>query len=55
MTAFGFTQGYLDPVYGNVRISKLLAIAIVMTALTFIIVRRVTIKSADYYRDPIIK
>lgn len=54
MTAFGFEQGYLDPAYGNVRISQLLAIAIIIAAAAFIIVRRVTGKAEVRYSDPIV-
>ncbi len=54
MTSFGFKQGYLDPVYGNVRISQLLAIAIIIIAVTFIVVRRVTGKADERYSDPIV-
>lgn len=54
MTALGFEQGYLDPAYGNVRISQLLAIAIIVAAVVFIVVRRVTGKADAHYSDPIV-
>ncbi|MDU4697986.1 MAG: prolipoprotein diacylglyceryl transferase [Paenibacillus sp.] len=54
MTWLGFEQGYLAPSYGNVRISQLLAIGIVIAALIFIIVRRRTVRDLPYYSDPII-
>ncbi|MGG6313314.1 prolipoprotein diacylglyceryl transferase [Paenibacillus macerans] len=54
MTWFGFEQGYLAPSYGNVRISQLLAIGLVVAAIIFIIVRRRTVSGLPYYSDPII-
>lgn len=54
MTWFGFELGYLAPSYGNVRISQLLAIGIVIAAVIFIIVRRRTVSDLPYYSDPII-
>ncbi|WP_178018861.1 prolipoprotein diacylglyceryl transferase [uncultured Paenibacillus sp.] len=53
MTWFGFEQGYLAPSYGNVRISQLLAIGIVIAAIIFIIVRRRTVRDLPFYSDPI--
>ncbi|MDU2240080.1 MAG: prolipoprotein diacylglyceryl transferase [Paenibacillus sp.] len=53
MTWLGFEQGYLAPSYGNVRISQLLAIGIVIAAIIFIIVRRRTVRDLPYYSDPI--
>ncbi|WP_433922301.1 prolipoprotein diacylglyceryl transferase [Paenibacillus taichungensis] len=54
MTAMGFEQGYLDPAYGNVRISQLLAIGIIIVAVVFIVVRRMTGKADVRYSDPIV-
>lgn len=54
MTWLGFEQGYLAPSYGNVRISQLLAIGIVIAAIIFIIVRRRTVSDLPYYSDPIV-
>ncbi|MCK8489619.1 prolipoprotein diacylglyceryl transferase [Paenibacillus sp. MBLB2552] len=54
MTWLGFELGYLAPSYGNVRISQLLAIGIVIAAVIFIIVRRRTVSDLPYYSDPII-
>ncbi|EAA9756120.1 prolipoprotein diacylglyceryl transferase, partial [Salmonella enterica] len=54
MTAMGFEQGYLDPAYGNVRISQLLAIGIIVVAIVFIVVRRMTGKADVRYSDPIV-
>lgn len=54
MTAMGFEEGYLDPAYGNIRISQLLAIAFVLIAIVLIVVRRVTGASKERYSDPIV-
>ncbi|WP_342553672.1 prolipoprotein diacylglyceryl transferase [Paenibacillus sp. FSL R7-0652] len=54
MTALGFEQGYLDPAYGNVRISQLLSLGIIAAAVVFIVVRRVTGKANARYSDPIV-
>ena len=54
MPWFGFEQGYLAPSYGNVRISQLLAILIVLIAVVFIIVRRSTVRDLPHYLDPIV-
>lgn len=54
MQWIGFEQGYLAPSYGNVRISQLLALLIVITAVLFIIVRRKTIPNLPAYLDPIV-
>jgi phosphatidylglycerol:prolipoprotein diacylglycerol transferase len=53
MVWLGFEQGELDPMYGNVRISQLLAILIVIVAVTMIIVRRTTGRAEVRYLDPI--
>ncbi|GIO32758.1 MULTISPECIES: prolipoprotein diacylglyceryl transferase [Paenibacillus] len=53
MEWFGFEHGALDPAYGNVRISQLLAIFIVVAAVIIIIVRRATGKAEVRYLDPI--
>ncbi|MBH5320853.1 prolipoprotein diacylglyceryl transferase [Paenibacillus sp. GSMTC-2017] len=49
-----FDQGYLDPAYGNIRISQAIALLLVIGAIIFIIVRRLTVKVPVYYSDPII-
>lgn len=49
-----FEQGYLDPAYGNVRISQLLALLLIIAAVVFIIVRRKTGAAKAYYSDPIV-
>ncbi|MGZ9586943.1 prolipoprotein diacylglyceryl transferase [Paenibacillus marinisediminis] len=49
-----FEPGYLDPAYGNVRISQLVAIGSIIAGILFIIIRRVTIKTPVYYKDPIV-
>lgn len=54
MTAMGFELGYLDPAYGNIRISQLLSIGIIFIAIILIVVRRVTGASNERYIDPIV-
>lgn len=54
MAAMGFELGYLDPSYGNVRISQLLSIAIIFIAIILIVVRRITGASKERYMDPIV-
>ncbi|UQZ34311.1 prolipoprotein diacylglyceryl transferase [Paenibacillus sp. PK3_47] len=54
MEWLGFEQGYLDPAYGNIRISQLLAILIIVVAVVLIIVRRVTGQASAHYSDPIV-
>ncbi len=49
-----FEQGYLDPAYGNIRISQLIALLLVIASIIFIIVRRVTGKAETRYLDPIV-
>ncbi|MNC73822.1 hypothetical protein D3C75_1250820 [compost metagenome] len=50
----GFEQGNLDASYGNVRISQLLAIFIIVIAIALIIVRRKTVRNLPRYSDPIV-
>jgi phosphatidylglycerol:prolipoprotein diacylglycerol transferase len=47
-------QGYLDPAYGNIRISQLLALILVLAGIVFIAVRRASGAAAAYYHDPIV-
>jgi phosphatidylglycerol:prolipoprotein diacylglycerol transferase len=54
MEWMGFEQGYLDPAYGNIRISQLLAIFIIIVAVVLIIVRRVNGQASAHYSDPIV-
>lgn len=54
MTWFGFEQGSMGYSIGNVRISQLLAILIIVVAIVLIIVRRKTIPNLPRYSDPII-
>ncbi|MNG00762.1 prolipoprotein diacylglyceryl transferase [compost metagenome] len=54
MKAMGFEPGALDPQYGNIRISQLLAILIIVAAIILIIYRRKTGLSSARYSDPII-
>lgn len=54
MQSLGFEVGYLDPSYGNVRISQLLSILIIVFAIVLIVVRRVTGRAEVRYLDPIV-
>lgn len=54
MTWLGFEQGYLDPAYGNIRISQLLALLIILVAVALIVIRRVSGQAKEHYLDPII-
>ncbi|MGZ0039158.1 prolipoprotein diacylglyceryl transferase [Paenibacillus ottowii] len=54
MVWLGFEPGYLDPSYGNVRISQLLAIFIIVAAVIFILVRRRKGSAVARYSDPIV-
>lgn len=49
-----FEPGYLDPAYGNVRISQLLPIFIVVAAVLFIVIRRVKGIANIPYSAPIV-
>lgn len=49
-----FDQGYLDPEYGNIRISQLLALLIVLFGILFIVYRRVSGKASERYNDPLV-
>ncbi|MBT2290477.1 prolipoprotein diacylglyceryl transferase [Paenibacillus albidus] len=54
MTWFGFEQGYLDPNYGDIRISQLLSLLLIVAAIALIIIRRVTGQPKAHYSDPIV-
>jgi phosphatidylglycerol:prolipoprotein diacylglycerol transferase len=54
MEWFGFEQGYLDPSYGNIRISQLLSLLIIVAAILLILIRRVTGQPKAHYSDPIV-
>ncbi|MDO7908497.1 prolipoprotein diacylglyceryl transferase [Paenibacillus sp. JX-17] len=54
MKALGFEQGFLDPNYGNVRVSQMLALIIIIVAIILIIVRRATGRAKEHYNDPIV-
>lgn len=54
MKWLGFEQGYLDPSYGNIRSSMLLALLTILAAVLLIVIRRVTGQSKAYYSDPIV-
>lgn len=49
-----FDQGYLDPAYGNIRISQMLALLLILAAIVFIVVRRLGASAKLYYSDPIV-
>ncbi|MBD2872619.1 prolipoprotein diacylglyceryl transferase [Paenibacillus arenilitoris] len=49
-----FMQGYLDPSYGNIRISQALALLLIIGAIVLIIVRRRTGHASAHYNDPIV-
>lgn len=49
-----FEEGYLDPAYGNIRISQMLALLLIVAAVVFIIVRRKTGLATARYSDPIV-
>ncbi|WP_214626611.1 prolipoprotein diacylglyceryl transferase [Paenibacillus agaridevorans] len=49
-----FDQGYLDPAYGNIRISQMLALLLIVAAIAFIIIRRATGNATVRYLDPIV-
>lgn len=53
MTAL-FEQGYLDPNYGNVRTSQLLAVLLIAAGIALVIYRRLSGASSERYADPII-
>lgn len=46
-----FEAGYLDPAYGDVRISQFVSIVTIVVAIVFIIVRRVRLKNLPRYLD----
>ena len=54
MTAL-FEPGFLDPAYGNIRTSQLLALVLVIAGIVFIAVRRLTGAAKERYNDPIVK
>ncbi|SFF35063.1 phosphatidylglycerol:prolipoprotein diacylglycerol transferase [Paenibacillus algorifonticola] len=49
-----FQPGYLDPAYGNLRISQLLALLLIVGAIAFIVIRRKTGAAKEHYSDPIV-
>ncbi|NIK79954.1 phosphatidylglycerol:prolipoprotein diacylglycerol transferase [Paenibacillus castaneae] len=49
-----FDQGYLDPAYGNIRISQALALLLIVGSIIFIVVRRVKGYASVRYLDPIV-
>ncbi|WP_209862742.1 prolipoprotein diacylglyceryl transferase [Paenibacillus shirakamiensis] len=53
MKAFGFEAGALDSAYGNIRISQLLALIILIVAIALIVYRRRSGLAKVHYLDPI--
>ncbi|MFC4601482.1 prolipoprotein diacylglyceryl transferase [Cohnella hongkongensis] len=53
MTAL-FEQGYLNPAEGNIRISQLLALLLVVGGIVLIVVRRKLGLAAEKYGDPLV-
>lgn len=49
-----FEPGYLDPSYGNVRTSQLVAVLIIIAGVIFMVYRRLSGAAAERYIDPII-
>jgi phosphatidylglycerol:prolipoprotein diacylglycerol transferase len=49
-----FQRGYLDPAYGNIRTSQLLALLLIVGAIAFVIIRRQAGWANARYNDPII-
>lgn len=49
-----FKQGYLDPAYGNIRISQVLALLLILGSIVLIVVRRKTGLASAHYLDPIV-
>jgi len=54
MEWLGFKQGYLDPAYGNVRSSQLLALIAIIGSLIAIAIRRQTGLAKERYGDPLV-
>lgn len=54
MKLFGFEAGNLDPAIGNIRISQLISVLLVIAAVILIIGRRTTGEAKVRYLDPII-
>jgi len=54
MKGFGFSQGYLDPAYGNVRSSQLLALLLIVASVILIVVRRRSGWARERYADPLV-
>ncbi len=49
-----FQRGYLDPAYGNIRTSQLLALLLIIGSIVFIVIRRQAGLAKDRYSDPIV-
>ncbi|MFC5700664.1 prolipoprotein diacylglyceryl transferase [Cohnella faecalis] len=50
-----FDEGFLDPAYGNVRSSQLMAIFIIVVGIALIVIRRRTGQASERYVDPIVR
>ena len=48
-----FEQGYLDPAYGNIRVSQLLSLVLIIAAIAIIVLRRTLGYANVRYMDPI--
>jgi phosphatidylglycerol:prolipoprotein diacylglycerol transferase len=49
-----FDLGFLDPAYGNIRISQLVSLSFIVAAAAHIVIRRKMGKSTIRYSDPIV-
>jgi phosphatidylglycerol---prolipoprotein diacylglyceryl transferase len=49
-----FDPGFLDPAYGNIRVSQLVSLSLIVAATAQIVVRRKMGKSTVRYSDPIL-
>jgi phosphatidylglycerol:prolipoprotein diacylglycerol transferase len=49
-----FDPGFLDPVYGNIRVSQLVSLSLIVVAAALIVVRRKMGQSMIRYSDPIV-
>jgi len=54
MTWFGFQQGAIEPGYGNIRVSQLLSLILIVAAILLMIIRRRAGLSKEHYSDPIV-
>jgi len=54
MTWFGFQQGAIEPGYGNIRVSQLLSLVLIVAAILLMIIRRRAGLANEHYSDPIV-